>query len=231
MTRPRELCALLSDWKGHTPTGGTWHEVKQDGWRAIRFPGIDGKVRLWTRNGHEIHGAAHILHRLDRMEREAGEAMVFDGEFVVDGSLAATKAWCESGYKFGGEAGVLHLFDAIPLARWREGLDPTPLYRRRERLEALVTATSEPEWEWRAGSRGRDDDTLSVVLVEQGWASDAYDVARQARLVWRAGGEGIVTKDAEAGYERRRVTHWAKVKRENQHKWSRAASALNREFA
>lgn len=67
-------------------------EQKIDGWRALRFPGIDGKVRLWTRNGQTIEGAGHILHRLALMEQVAGEPMVFDGEFQLGGTLEATKA-------------------------------------------------------------------------------------------------------------------------------------------
>jgi hypothetical protein len=36
------LVQLLSDWRGTVPAGGLLCEEKRDGWRAARFPGIDG---------------------------------------------------------------------------------------------------------------------------------------------------------------------------------------------
>ena len=218
-----QLAQLASDWRGTIPTGGAMVEEKIDGWRAPRFPGIDGQVRIWTRNGMVIEGVGHILHRLARMERAAGEPMMFDGEFQVDGTLAATKHWCESGWKLGGEAGVYHVFDAMPLTAWRAGGDPTPLYQRKARLKALMEATAEPEWEWRPGSRGRDDGATSVVLIEDLWCETAADVADAARRIWAEGGEGVMVKDAYAPYQRNRNGAWLKVKHENQHKWRMAA--------
>lgn len=215
------LCQLAADWHGIVPAGGIMAEQKFDGWRAVRFPGIDGKVRLWTRNGHPIEGAGHILHQLARMERAAGEPMMFDGEFVVDGSLAATKAWCETRWKLGGEAGTFHVFDAMPLGEWKAGGSPIPLYQRKARLKALCEATAEPEWEWRPGSRGRDEGATPVAYVADEWAFDAADVIAAARRVWAAGGEGLMLKDAEAPYQRSRNNAWQKVKAENAHKWRR----------
>lgn len=217
-----ELCQLLSDWTGSILPSGALIERKWDGWRALRFPGRSGEVNLWTRNGHAIHGVGHILARLERMEREAGEAMVFDGEFMVDDTLDATKRWCESGWKLGGEAGVLHLFDAVPLIAWRKGIDPTPLHERKARLKALIEATAQPEWEWRAGSRGRDD-ADAVRFVEAEWAFSASDVVDAARQVWSVGGEGVVVKDADSPYRRGRNADWLKVKAENRHKWRMVA--------
>ncbi|MDS7278876.1 hypothetical protein NXG15_29670, partial [Klebsiella pneumoniae] len=94
----------------------------------------------FTRQGRTIEGAGHILYRLSLMERAAGRPMVFDGEFQVGGSLAATKAWCEGGWRRGREAGTLHLFDCLPMADWRAGGDDTPLYARKARLQDLARA-------------------------------------------------------------------------------------------
>jgi ATP-dependent DNA ligase len=219
-----ELCQLLGDWDGTTPTGGVWFEQKHDGWRALRFAGIDGQVRLWTRNGLPIEGTGHILWRLEQMEQAAGEPMMFDGEFVVDGTLDATKRWAEKGWRAGGEAGVFHLFDGMPLSAWQAGGDPTPLYERKKRLKALFDASAGDGWEWRPGSRGRDENgPPAVQLVEDGWAADAGEVIAGARRVWATGGEGLVLKDWSSPYRRTRSPAWAKVKRENCHRWLRAA--------
>lgn len=218
-----QLCQLAQDWRGTLPTAGAMIERKVDGWRALRFPGIDGKVRLWTRNGMPIEGVSHILHQLDRMERAAGEPMFLDGEFQVGGTLAATKEWCERGYKLGGEAGIFHVFDAVPLAAWRAGGDPTPLFQRKARLKSLMDATAEDEWEWRPGSRGRDQGATAVQMIPDEWAFDAADVIDAARRVWAVGGEGVVVKDADAPYQRNRNSAWLKVKQENFTKWRIAA--------
>lgn len=217
------LAQLAQDWRGDLPGDGVMCEQKIDGWRALRFPGIDGVTRLWTRNGMPIEGTAHILHQLARLEREAGEAIMFDGEFQVGGTLDATKRWCESGWKLGGEAGIYHLFDAMPLAQWRSGGTPIPLYQRKAWLKALVAAVPTEEWEWREGSRGRDEGATPVLLVEDQWCFTAGDVLDAARRVWAAGGEGLMLKRAEAPYRRERSAAWMKVKEANMHKWEKAA--------
>jgi ATP-dependent DNA ligase len=195
-----QLVQLALDWRGTLPPGGAMAEQKFDGFRAARFAGIDGKVRLWTRGG-----------------------MPIDGEFQVAGTLDATKRWCESGWKFGGEAGIYHVFDAMPFSAWRVGGDPTPLYQRKARLKALVEACAEPEWDWRPGSKGRDEGAIPVSLVEDEWVFDAADVIEAARRVWAAGGEGCMIKNAEAPYQRKRSGAWLKVKQCNISKWRMAA--------
>lgn len=219
------LCQLAKDWTGSMPTGGLMVELKIDGWRALRFPGIDGKVRLWTRNGHPIEGTDHILHRLALMEQIAGEPMVFDGEFQVGGSLEATKAWCERGWRMGGEAGTFYAFDCLTLAEWRTDGCDTPLIERKARLRALARAVDEDpalSWEWRPGSRGRNE-SGAVQILDDGWAFDEHDVVEEARRVWAAGGEGVMLKDAESPYRRTRSDSWQKVKVENLSKWRKAA--------
>jgi len=222
-----QLCQLASDWRGTVPTGGTMYEQKVDGWRALRFPGIDGKVRLWTRNGMPIEGAGHILHRLALMEQVAGESMVFDGEFQVDGTLEATKRWCERGWRLGSEAGTFYAFDCLTLAEWIAGGSSVPLFERKMRLTQLASAVEEDpalSWEWRQKSRGRDESGAVQVLVD-GWAADAAGIVDEARHVWAAGGEGIMLKDAESPYRRLRSAAWQKVKAENVHKWMRTPIA------
>lgn len=228
-----QLVQLLADWRGDLPPGGAMCEEKRDGYRASWFTGADGSRRLWTRGGLPIEGVAPILSRLLAMERAAGERMMFDGEFQVDGSLAATKAWCERGWKQGGSAGHLFLFDCLAMAEWRAGGSDTPLWQRKQRLEQLVAATAPipaaayegddpPAWEWPAGSKGRIElDPVSV--IPDRWVNDAGDVLDFAREVWAAGGEGCVVKQFDAPYRRNRNGTWAKVKIENRSKWERAA--------
>lgn len=220
------LCQLANDWRGEVPSGGFIAEEKRDGWRGLWLTGIDGKARLFTRNGHPIEGAGHIAYRLGLMERAAGEPLFIDGEYQVDGSLAATKAWCEGGWRRGGEAGMLHLFDCLTMAEWRAGGTDMPQYARKARLQALARAVDDDEglaWEWRAGSRGDDAWRTSCPILPDEWVCDAGDVLNAVRRVWSAEGEGIVLKDVEAPYRRTRNTAWLKVKQTNAHYWRKAA--------
>lgn len=221
------LCQLASDWDGTMPRDGCMAELKVDGWRALWFAGRDGVSRLWTRNGHVIEGVEHIAHRLRQMEREAGQPMMFDGEFQVGGSLAATKHWCEREHKFGGEAGTLHIFDVMTFAEWRAGRSEMPLYARKSWLEKLHGAVVEDpalSWEWRPGSRGRDEGATPVIPLPDEWVASTADAMDMARRIWARGGEGVVLKDAESPYERGRNQSWLKIKHENMHKWNRRAA-------
>lgn len=207
-----QLCQLASNWTGAMPTVGLLAEEKIDGWRALWLRDHSGAPGLYTRNGMPIPGVAHISHWLAEMERAAGEPVMFDGEFQVDGSLAATKVWCERGWKAGGEAGQFFAFDCLTLDEWREGGSDRPLYQRKAMLRELAQAAVGDGWDWRPGSCGRDDALPPVRVLNDCWLADAEDVEREARSVWSRGGEGLMLKDAEAGYQRSRGSRWLKVK-------------------
>ncbi|MXP24795.1 hypothetical protein GRI39_01880 [Altererythrobacter indicus] len=213
------LCQLAADWRGDCPPAGILAEEKIDGWRALYLRDHTGTARLYTRNGHRIEGTGHILHQLAEMERAAGELMVFDGEFQIDGALSATKKWCESGWKAGGEAGQFFGFDCLTLSEWRSGGTDRSAIDRKAILKDLAETAQSDAWEWRPGSRGRDDLLPPVVILPDLWCFDAGDVLTEARRVWAQGGEGLMLKDAEAGYQRARVKAWQKVKQGGP--WSR----------
>ena len=201
-------------------------ELKHDGFRCLWFRGIDGKPRLWSRNGMPIEGCDHIAYHLSQLEKVAGGPLFVDGELVVDGTLAATKRWVETDWRKGGERGLFHAFDVLPFADWQRGGGDMPLYARKARLVELAGAVlNDPalSWEYRPGSRGDDSWRTAVQVVEDEWAFSASYVIEAARRIWAAGGEGVVVKDAEAPYVRSRTSAWLKVKQENQHKWRMAA--------
>lgn len=218
MTRPSSLCQLAAKWDGRTvPDGGCMAESKIDGYRALYFRGLDGSPKLWSRNGHEINGVDHILHKLCLIETAAGAQLFIDGEFQVDGTLAATKAWCERGWRTGVEAGTFHMFDALPFADWQRGGTSTPLHVRKQMLAGYIRdADAAPlSWEWREGTHGREPDGPAVALVEDHWCADVGDVLDLAGRVWSAGGEGLVLKDFASPYQRNRNAAWQKVKNAN----------------
>ena len=221
----RELCQLASDYAGHLPGSGLACEVKFDGWRCLRFRGLDGKPRLWSRNGHPLEGADHIVHQLDLFERVAGEPLFLDGEIIVDGTLDATKHWFESGWRKGGEKGRLYLFDVLTEAEWRAGGTETPWHERKAWLQQLAGQVRDDpalSWDWRPRSYGRDDPN-AVTVVEDEWAFTESDVHDMVQRVWADGGEGVMLKDPEAPYRRNRNASWQKVKIENWKRWAKAA--------
>jgi ATP-dependent DNA ligase len=211
--RPSSLCQLAGRWSGRVPEGGVSGELKADGFRGLWFAGLDGQARLWTRNGQAIGGIEHLAHRLTLMERVAGEPMMFDGEFIVDGTLEATKRWCESGWRFGGNAGTLHLFDAMPLSDWQRGRCDMRQIERKARLVAIAgeAASSPIAWEWAPGTRGASPGTVEI--LDDIWLETADDVRDEANRVWAQGLEGLMLKDPEAPYVRARSDAWQKVKR------------------
>jgi ATP-dependent DNA ligase len=217
-----ELCQLASDFRGRILPHGMMLEQKIDGVRGLVFQGIDGITRMFTRKGYIVEGTAHILYLLSHMERLAGEPMVWDGEFQVDGCLEATERWANDGWKQGREAGHFHLFDCLPFSAWQRGGDPTPLFQRKAKLQALHKAVIEDEdlqWEFRPGSRGDDGWLRSVSILPDTWVVDPYGALSEARRIWAEGGEGVVLKDAEAPYLRQRNAHFLKMTRENALKW------------
>lgn len=216
----KQLCQLAQSWRGGDPPAGALLEQKHDGWRAVWLRSILGENRLFTRRGQRIEGTGHIQHFLAAMERAAGCDMVFDGEFVVDDgspdTLASTKAWCERGWKAGGEAGKLYLFDGITRAEWDAGGGATPLIQRKGRLKELhaaAVADLEDDWTWRAGSRGNEAHLSAVELVSFEHVFTRECVIERASMIWDAGGEGVVIKDAGAPYRRYRSKDWLKVGR------------------
>lgn len=189
-------------------------ERKFDGFRCLFFRGLDRQPGLWTRGGMPMPGASHIRARLLEIEAAMGGPQFIDGEFVVDGTLAATKAHYERGWRLG-DAGVFHAFDAVPFDDWQRGLCDTPLHERKAALARAIAATSPDAaaWEWRERSRGAGHGVDPVELVDHTWAADAADVEAEAQFAWAAGHEGVMVKDAGAAYVRARSNAWLKLKR------------------
>lgn len=193
-------------------------EVKHNGIRALWLRDHHGTPNLYTREGYEIPGVDHIKHELAAWERHAGERMFLDGEFVIDSadSLAATEAWCDKGHKLGGTAGVFYVFDGFAYNDWFRGGTDVIWLERKARLERLAKAVASDEphrWDWRPGSRGAECgiDPVTVVPHQELWTVDC--VVEMTFAMWNAGLEGIVLKNAEAGYQRSRNSAWRKVGR------------------
>ncbi len=207
--RPRELVQLAGEWRGGVPDHGIWIEEKLDGVRAAWIGG-----ELLTREGLPIGGVDHIAYRLRSIEKAAGHAIFFDGEFIAPGGYRATLRHIGQGLR-APEQGTLHLFDAMPSAEWAQGGSTRPLYERKRMLRDWVALAADPsaDWTWRPGTNGREPVGPALSVVSDTWAATQVDVERLANEVWARGGEGVMLKDAESVYCRTRSNAWRKYKR------------------
>ena len=187
-----ELCQLVGDWTGRV-VGAQVVEPKLDGIRALWIAG-----ELVTREGTPIHGAGHIAARLRWLEREACVPMFFDGEWVVEGSFAATLAHFQA-RGGNGDAGTVHLFDAMPMTVWRGEECCYALETRKTRLDAMLEGIAD------------------AAVRPMPWAylhsPDPMEIEGMAREFIAAGAEGIVTKQAAATCQRKPGTAWQRIKR------------------
>lgn len=186
------LCALVQDWRGAIPPSGAIVEPKLDGIRALW---IDGN--LVTREGAALLGAEHIAATLRAIEHEAAVPMFLDGEFVAGGSFPGTVAHLAArGSR--GDAGTLHLFDALPMRVWR-GEDPCEaLQARRAKLEALVKPFANE----------------AVRIVPWAFLTSSREIERSAADFIAQGGEGVVIKDPLSTYRRKLSGAWQRIKRQ-----------------
>ena len=206
---PRELVQLAGEWQGGVPDFGTWVEEKLDGVRACYIGGV-----LRTREGIEIGGVGHILHRLAGIERTYGVPMFFDGEFIAPGGYQATLRHIGQGLR-APEGGTLHLFDCLHTYEWQANDCDRPLYERKAMLASLVGMQSDDDdgWTWRAGTYGKEPDGPPVAIIPDTWCATQADVEQMASEIWARGGEGIVVKDPMSIYRRERSNAWLKYKR------------------
>jgi hypothetical protein len=151
---------------------------------------------LVSREGAPIKGTGHIASMLSAMEDGCSEPMFFDAEFVVDRSFTATIAHFKANGSRG-DAGTLHLFDAVPMRVWR-GEDVGEVLRiRRARLDRLVAPF--------VGS--------GLELVPRAFMTDPALIAARAAEFIAAGGEGVVVKDAASLYRRCKGPAWQRIRK------------------
>lgn len=186
---PIELCQLLDVWQ--PDTRGNWQaEEKFDGVRVLYFD-----EKLWTREGDHLLCLPEMEAELYRLQRRFGRRMFFDAEWVEpDGFHDTLSVMGSRGRK---EArGVLHVFDALRLDQWRADDCPTPLHER-QRLLRLAMGDWRPE---------------RLRLVDPGPVVNGREVEAMAAGIWERGGEGLVLKDRDSLYRRRRSSDWKKLK-------------------
>ena len=183
--RPPQLATLVD----HVPSGSDWlHEMKYDGYRCL-LAVAGGSTRVYTRSGldwtdkfPEIAEAAAGL--------EVRSALL-DGEIVkLDEAGKTGFSALQEAISAGGRGLSLFLFDALEI----DGADLTglPNLERKGRLATLLGSRRPPVILYADHVVGRGEALFEAMCA--------------------AGGEGVVSKRADAPYRGDRSKAWLKVK-------------------
>ena len=197
-------CQLAHDSANHESkvTGKKIIEVKLDGVRVITIVYPDGRVDQFSRNGKELVNFPHVKEQLVKVAGQFTEPMVLDGE-IMSGSFQDLMKQIHRKSSAKANDAVLNLFDALPLAQFELG-------------ESATTQEARSEW-LKTWFEANESALPNVTVVAQ----EMVDLdTPEGQLRYKeinaqaiAGGyEGIMLKDADAGYKCKRSVAWLKLK-------------------
>jgi DNA ligase-1 len=197
-------CQLAHDSANHESkvTGKKIIEVKLDGVRVITIVYPEGRVDQFSRNGKELVNFPHVKEQLAKIAKGFTEPMVLDGE-IMSGSFQDLMKQIHRKSSAKANDAVLNLFDALPLSEFEQGESATTQEQRSEWLKTWFDA---------------NESALPNVTVVAQETVDLDTDAGQARykeinaLAIAGGYEGIMLKDAAAGYKCKRSVAWLKLK-------------------
>ena len=180
--------ATLAD---HVPTGSGWiHELKYDGYRLLLSVGGGGAL-AFTRNGKDW---SEQFAPLVEAAAALPAGCLLDGEAVaLDANGKPNFQLMQATVKRGhGKAGPTIAYYAFDLLVDRgEDIRGLPLLERKKRLAALLTSARPP-----------------IIYGDhvEGKGEKLFDA------VCKDGGEGIISKRADATYAGKRTRDWLKIK-------------------
>jgi DNA ligase-1 len=197
-------CQLAHDSANHESkvTGKKIIEVKLDGVRVITIVYPSGSVDQFSRNGKELVNFPHVKEQLAKIAGPFTEPMVLDGE-IMSGTFQDLLKQRHRKSSAKATDAVLNLFDAVPLAQFELGESATTQEARSEWLKTWFEA---------------NETALPNVTVVAQETVDLDTDAGQTRykeinaLAIAGGYEGIMLKDANAGYQCKRSVAWLKLK-------------------
>lgn len=187
------LISVHEVMKAHLYTGvlkfpNALMSVKLDGIRGEYIRGGDGSPsKILTRGGNEIRGVEHIIEACDRISIDSTYTERFDGELLIPGLTFQES----SGKLRSGEStpdAVFHIFD------WPN----TGHYPLKVRLGWLKNLSE--FW------------PPCIKLVKHVPVKDVEHIQKMYEKALSLGYEGLVIKDADSLYERKRSSSWLKMK-------------------
>ena len=171
------------------PTGSGWlHEMKYDGYRCLLGIG-GGAAQVFTRSG--LDWSDKFPEIVAAAARLPCDTALLDGEIVsLDGKGSTSFSALQQAISEGGRGLSLFLFDALEIDG--EDLKPLPNLERKARLASLLGDGRPPELLYAEHIVGQGEKLLEAMC--------------------KAGGEGIISKKAEAPYRGTRTKSWLKIK-------------------
>jgi DNA ligase-1 len=197
-------CQLAHDSSNHESkvSGKKIIEVKLDGVRVISIVYPDGRVDMFSRNGKELVNFPHVKEQFAAVADTLLEPWVFDGE-IMSGTFQDLMKQVHRKSNVEANDAVLNLFDCIPLVHFEQGAWNATQEFRSSHLKTFMET--------------HQDALPNVTMVGQELVdldSDAGQVRyKEINALAIAGGyEGIMIKNADAGYECKRSVAWLKLK-------------------
>lgn len=173
-------------------------EIKYNGIGMCVTAQPGGSVTATTQEGVPMHCADHLLADFEDMAAVLGEPTFFQAEYVVPDAAGKEDLGRTAGALNSGQpTGSAFVYDAVPLTVWRGELQSSSFFVRR-RFLAEAHAISRP---------------ALVRLAGHAQGFDAEGIELAAGIAWQDGWEGLVVKDLEAPFVRRRDPSQMKVKR------------------
>lgn len=201
MTHPDYLIEIASGhYDGDIPPGGLYVETKHSG---VRASWVEGALLASKDTGNPIGGGDHIAQACRHMESLAGCELFLDAEFMVEGDYLKTLSHMGKGEN-APQAGQIFIFDMVPLVHWKSDSWNYPLWERKKLLRELL--------------QGYHSECTSeaylleppVSFVEHTWCANHDEVCAVYTRVVESGGEGVMVKNPDTLYRRRRSRDWQK---------------------
>jgi DNA ligase-1 len=203
-TVPVFSCQLAHDSANHESKviGKKIIEVKLDGVRVITIVYPTGRVDQYSRNGKELVNFPHVKEQLAKIAKGFTEPMVLDGE-IMSGSFQDLMKQIHRKSSAKANDAVLNLFDALPLSQFELG-------------ESVTTQEARSEW-LKTWFEANEAALPNVTVVAQETVdldtTEGQVRYKEINAMAIAGGyEGIMLKDADAGYKCKRSVAWLKLK-------------------
>ncbi|MEO7601901.1 MAG: DNA ligase D [Sphingomicrobium sp.] len=187
MPPPKFQSPQLATLVDAVPSGSGWlHEYKYDGYRLLIATGEDAAT-AWTRNGNDW---SDKFKPLVKAAASLPAGCLIDGEAVALGKdRKPSFQLLQAGLKDGKADLAFYAFDL--LVEQGKDIRKLPNLERKARLAALLEGVS-PPIKYGDHMVGKGDALFEAICKE--------------------GGEGIISKKANASYTGRRTRNWLKIK-------------------
>lgn len=197
-------CQLAHDSANHEDKldGTKLIETKLDGVRVITIVYPDGRVNQFSRNGKELVNFPHIREQFAQTAAALTEPMVFDGE-IMSGSFQDLMKQIHRKDNVEAADAVLHLFDMLPLAAFKQGS---------WQCAQLLRSALLVNWKTQHAEQTLNIEVLAQQLIDLGTEPGQTQFTAINADAVAGGYEGIMIKDPNADYECKRSVNWLKLK-------------------